>query len=375
MTATAVDAAGTTVSAEWFDGPDPGAGSGIAMTPVDGAFDQPTESIAATIDAAALTPGTHTISVRAKDAAGNWGAPATTTLLVDLAGPVLTVVTRPTARSPRPGHARRVPPTRPPGSPGRMVRREPTPAPARPAMAPPTAPSTSRPKPSPPPSIPLPGPGAHPLAVRARDAAGNSGAPTTTTLVIDRAGPVVAGLVANPNPTNLLTPSPFDLPAGNATTFALTATATDGNSTVTQAEWFTGADPGPGNGTAVDVAGASLRTAIDSVALGWLDGSRAISVRARDALGNWGAPVQVSVAIVRPNVIFRNGFESGSASSWSTTTGAGRLAFVSGANLAGTGVRMRVNLTGPIAGARPASAYLTDNSPVAEATYHPQVLL
>ena len=76
------------------------------------------------------------------------------------------------------------------------------------------------------------------------------------------------------------------------------------------------------------------------------------------------------MAIVRPNVIFRNGFESGSASSWSTTTGAGRLAFVSGANLAGTGVGMRVTLSGPIAGARPASAYLTDNSPVAEATYH-----
>ena len=94
--------------------------------------------------------------------------------------------------------------------------------------------------------------------MRARDAAGNWGAPTTTTLIIDRTGPVVAGLVANPNPTNLLTPSPFDLPAGNTTTFALTATATDNDSTVTQAEWFTGADPGPGNGTAVDVAGASL---------------------------------------------------------------------------------------------------------------------
>ena len=31
---------------------------------------------------------------------------------------------------------------------------------------------------------------------------------------------------------------------------------------------------------------------------------------------------------------------------------------------------MRVTLSGTIAGARPASAYLTDNSPVAEGTYH-----
>ena len=93
-------------------------------------------------------------------------------------------------------------------------------------------------------------------------------------------------------------------------------------------------------------------------------------MRARDAR-QLGAPVQVSVAIVRPNVIFRDGFESGSASAWSTTTGAGRLAFVPAPRMAGTGaVGMRVTLSGTIAGARPASAYLTDNSPVAEGTYH-----
>ncbi len=191
VTATAVDAAGTTVSAEWFDGPDPGAGSGIAMTPVDGAFDQSTESIAATIDAAALTPGTHTISVRAKDAAGNWGAPATTTLLVDLAGPAVSDLTV-------------------------------SPSPTEGAVA-----------------------------------------ATLTGVAIDPAGPGAA---------------------------------------VAGAEWFAGDDPGEGKAVHVMAADGAFDQAWESVSAsvaltGFGPGPHTLSVRARDAAGNWGPTTQVVLTV------------------------------------------------------------------------------
>ena len=195
LTAKAVDAAGTTAGAEWFDGADPGAGNGTPMAATDGAFNQPTEALTATIDAAALAPGAHTIGVRARDAAGNWGAP------------------------------------------------------------------------------------------------------TTTTLIIDRTGPVVAGPVPSPNPTGLPAPGSSDLPAG------------------------------------------------------------------------MGAPVQASGTPARSNLIFSTGFENGKAAF--AITGAGRLAFVPAANMAGTGsLGMKVTLSGAIAQTTPASAYVTDNSPAAESTYN-----
>ena len=134
--------------------------------------------------------------------------------------------------------------------------------------------------------------------------------------------------------------------------FTLSANATDNLTAIVGAEWFSGTDPGAGNGTAMTVGGGpatwNLSATVDFVALGWLDGNRTISVRARDAAGNWSAPVTVTVTIVRPNVIFQDGFESGSGSAWSARTGTSRLAYVAAANMAGTGtVGMRVALDQP----------------------------
>jgi hypothetical protein len=58
-------------AAEWFEGADPGPGSGNPMTASDGSFSSPSEGIRATLTG--LVTGSHTISVRALDAAGNWG--------------------------------------------------------------------------------------------------------------------------------------------------------------------------------------------------------------------------------------------------------------------------------------------------------------
>ena len=65
-------------------------GSGVPLRAVDGSFSDPVEGGYADIPLTtvrALSDGDHTISVRAKDAAGNWGALATTNLVVDKAGP------------------------------------------------------------------------------------------------------------------------------------------------------------------------------------------------------------------------------------------------------------------------------------------------
>ncbi len=68
-------------------------GTGVPLRAVDGSFNDPEEGGYADIPLTtvrALSNGSHTVWVRAKDAAGNWGATASTVLVVDKAGPVLT---------------------------------------------------------------------------------------------------------------------------------------------------------------------------------------------------------------------------------------------------------------------------------------------
>jgi hypothetical protein len=83
-----IDTGGTRVTAaEYFLGAhDPGAGSGTAMT-----IPQPDVTVVAvaSLDVSTLTGGRYAFSVRGQDVAGNWGAAATTTLLVDDSGPVV----------------------------------------------------------------------------------------------------------------------------------------------------------------------------------------------------------------------------------------------------------------------------------------------
>jgi hypothetical protein len=63
--------ASTIVAAEFFDGPDPGVGLGTAMS---GTFGTATVSnLSASLSLAGLSLGTHNISIRALDVAGNWG--------------------------------------------------------------------------------------------------------------------------------------------------------------------------------------------------------------------------------------------------------------------------------------------------------------
>lgn len=92
LTAQASDLArgGSNIAAAeyWIDGPAPAPGSGTPMNPSDGAFNSPTEGLTATVPVAGLSAGNHTLSVRAKDAANNWGAPSSVMVTVQAADTV-----------------------------------------------------------------------------------------------------------------------------------------------------------------------------------------------------------------------------------------------------------------------------------------------
>ncbi|NLE44310.1 MAG: multicopper oxidase domain-containing protein [Chloroflexi bacterium] len=79
--ATDPDFASNVAGAEWFIG-DPGVGQGFPISAVDGAFDETSELLTASIDVSLWRNGVHTIWVRARDAAYNWGEAQSVDLLV-----------------------------------------------------------------------------------------------------------------------------------------------------------------------------------------------------------------------------------------------------------------------------------------------------
>ncbi|MCI4065925.1 multicopper oxidase domain-containing protein [Micromonospora sp. R77] len=148
--------------------------------------------------------------------------------------------------------------------------------------------------------------GVHQVLVHARDSAGNWGPLAAVTFTLDRTGPVTSAVTATPNPT------------ARAASLTLSATATDALSAVTAAEWYEGTDPGAGHGHPMTVSGTALSA---TVALnGFSRGSHTLRVRARDALGTWGAPGTVTVTVDPPNAIFADAFTAGT-SAWSQVVG------------------------------------------------------
>ena len=155
--------------------------------------------------------------------------------------------------------------------------------------------------------------------------------------------------------------------------YRLTATADDsttGGSPIAAAEWFEGVDPGAGNGHAFaaadgafDGSSEALSSTVDTA--GWTAGVHKLSVRASDAAGNWSAVATLSVTA--PDILFRNGFESGNLADWSATQAANRLKVVGAAALNGTR-GLRVTL------AAATQAYVADTSPNAEAAYRARFL-
>jgi len=133
------------------------------------------------------------------------------------------------------------------------------------------------------------GNGNHTIYVHAKDAAGNWGQATTTILLIDKVKPTVSAVSATPNPTQ------------GARSVNLTAQATDGLTAVNRGEWFTGTDPGIGKATPMAVTGTgpwSLTTAIDVGS--WTEGTYTLTIRGRDAAGNWSANATTVLQVRAP---------------------------------------------------------------------------
>jgi FtsP/CotA-like multicopper oxidase with cupredoxin domain len=127
------------------------------------------------------------------------------------------------------------------------------------------------------------------IYVHAKDAAGNWGAASSVALVVDKTKPTLSGINISPNPTN------------GAMGAALAATAADNLTGIVAAEWFTGADPGLGNGAAMAISGSgpwSLSANIDIST--WGSGTYTLYVRARDAAGNWSNSGSTTLTVTHP---------------------------------------------------------------------------
>ncbi len=135
--------------------------------------------------------------------------------------------------------------------------------------------------------------GDHTISVHAKDAAGNWGPLSTTTLTVDKTRPGLSGLSASPNPTL------------GASTVTLSATATDPAPAATgirRAEWWRGADPGTGKATSMTVSGsgptATVSATIDVSDFG--DGVSTLKVRVQDLAGNWSTISSTDLAVRSP---------------------------------------------------------------------------
>ncbi len=95
ITTTASDVAtggATVVAAEWFVDAVGAPGTGATMALGAPAVEAALSATLPAAAVAALAPGPHAVSVRARDALGHWGDPAASTLTVDVAGPATTGV-------------------------------------------------------------------------------------------------------------------------------------------------------------------------------------------------------------------------------------------------------------------------------------------
>lgn len=69
-----IQTAYTLTGAEFFVDTDPGAGNGISIPPYDGAFDEGSELVTASLNSGTLAQGSHTICVRAQDNRNQWSS-------------------------------------------------------------------------------------------------------------------------------------------------------------------------------------------------------------------------------------------------------------------------------------------------------------
>lgn len=349
------------VAAEWFvDGGDLGAGFN---NPMSGAWATPTEAVTASVPVGLLPDGTRTLSVRAKDSPGNWGGVASTTLVIDRAGPVtssLRVTPNPTNGSVVVAVTATGDDTGAGGSnvveANFFLDSSTCSGAANPlTLSGPVAPAVALIGTI---SAPIVA-GTHDVSAQSRDAAGNWGPCASTQLVVDQTPPSVSGVAAAPNPTN-------------APSVTLTASATDlllGGSDIVGAEWSEGASAVPaGTGTAIAAADSAFDSPTEALTAtvsttGFAVGNHTLWVRARDAAGNWSNPVSTTLNVL---TLFADSFGSGDFSAWNGGSNGPGLSVTAAASLSGLpAFGMQATLGGSTT-----ARYVQDNTPANETTYH-----
>lgn len=318
--ATASDTAsgnGNVTNAEYFIGAPGADGSGTPL-----ALNQvaPIASLTGTIPAVALgalADGAYTVNIHARDALGNWGAYSALTLLIDKSGPA-----GPTAvsASPNPNNGvtgynssvnalRFFATVSDAGTPvaaaeGFIDTLGATGAgfPLQPVDGQFGGTSEAMYADIPLGTVSLLAPGNHTLYVRGKDAAGNWGATSSITLLIDKTAPTFSGITLVPNPT---------LGAASVT-LTINGAADSGGAGVAGGEYWlnppTTAAPAPGGGTPFSGTSASIPVGALT------PGSYTVSVRIKDAAGNWSSGangIRSATLTVMPDAIFSNGFETG----------------------------------------------------------------
>ena len=335
-----VDSASTSIRAdniiagEYYWDTDPGQGSANPMIAFDGSFNQAFEAIAKN---PVLLPaiGNHTLNVRAKDVAGNWGVVYTTVVRVDSASTSIradNIIAGEYYWDTDPGQ----------GSANPMVAFDGSFNQAFEAI-------------SQNPAV-LPAIGTHTLNVRAKDISGKWGVVFTTVVQVDsastsiRADKIVAGEYfwdtdpgqGNANPMvafdgsfneafEAISQNPAVLPAigthtlnvrakdvaGNwGTVFTVVVTVGPSSTTVRSdavvaAEYFFDTDPGQGNGTPMAAQGGGFGYDVQgllgsSIPSPVTAGVHLLSMRSKDINGNWGSVfsvvVNIDTTIGAPNV-------------------------------------------------------------------------
>lgn len=297
------------------------AGTPVAMSASDSAFDAPTEAVAGTIPATvlqALSAGNHAVYVRGQDAAGNWGAYNLINLTVDNAGPATSALTL----SPNPSQGNGNVALG--GTASDVGRGNSTIAAAEyfidANLSTPPAPGTGAPMglnmtasvsaitaTLPSAVLATLTEGVHTVAVRSQDASGQWGDFATIALLIDRTGPATSVVTVAPNPNNGTTPINPSRPAIRVDASVNEPGGGPITSNVQRVEGFIDLVGANGAGFPFTPADGLFNgpnenayAFIPLINLAQLaEGVHQISVRGQDSAGNWGPASSTTLTIDR----------------------------------------------------------------------------
>jgi hypothetical protein len=284
----------------WVDG-------NATHTPIPVGSPAPAVNLSATIPAG-LTRGTHVVSVRAQDAAGNWSTTGNINLVVDNLGPT----TRGLSLSPNPSDGSVSVTLTFTADDSANGNSNITAAEyfIDPAGTPVDGTGTPVPVASPAPVKIVNaviasglGVGLHVIAVHSQDALGNWGALATINLVVDNTGPTTSSVSAAPNPNN-------GTIAFNTSVQAVRVTASfddtsSGGANLAAAEGFIDTLGATGTGFVLVATDGAFNSPAESgfadvplaVIISLSDGNHTVYVRARDAVGNWGSAATTTLVI------------------------------------------------------------------------------